>query len=990
MFRCSISQSKLPLFSLAIALMSEPVYGQIANAAISGTVQDASGGAVQNATVLADSLDTGATRTATTAGSGTYSLPSLAVGHYRLKISASGFETYVLENVELQVGQNRTYDAQLSLANVGTTVSVQDTAPPLAATSAEVGGVVSGSQIRELPLNGRNWSSLMTQTPGAIDTGQNNQHSIRFVGHGLDDNNYRFDGVDATGILNQAQKGTFRLQFSTEAIAEFRAQAALYTADSGGTEGGQVNLVSRSGTNDFHGSLFEYLRNDVFDARGPFGGGLPPLRLNQFGGSFGGPIRKDKDFFFVSYEGLRQRVGQALIGFVPSAAFKSAAAITSPALIPLLNAYPAGTSSTSNLNVDRRDGYGTQSTNEDFGMFRYDHRFSDRLSLFVRYNLDVGISDVPNGVLLDRVSTINDAHNAVIGLTSVLSPQTINEARVGFNRSNYGTQNESVSSIGLVVPQFSTLNDPTGKVQASNSFDWLDSISSVHGRHTIKAGLEIRRVQINSTATSSNDYVYSYTNTSTLLANQIQQASLVNALPITGLRRTEYFAYVQDEYRIRPDLTANIGVRYEYFGVPGEVNGRGIVFDPLTCPGGYCPPGTSFYKADYNNFSPRVSLAWSPTSRMVVRTGYGIFYGDGQVGDLTAPLDNLAGRALLTSGSFPIPNSALSSKFSLNAPRALDRNRLTPYTQDWGLSVQQAITNKTVLTVGYLGSKGTKQFTRTYLNDFDPITHLRPYPQFSLIDYKTTSSNSTFNSLQTTLQRNLRGDLIITANYLYSHAINDGATGGGEAIYPENVHCRACERASSDFDVRNYLSASLIYQLPFGKGHQYLSGNGIAARLLGGWQWMNVFTARAGLPSNVTLSRPTSSIPDLNSTSPQRPSVVPGVSLTPASQTVNNWINTAAFVTPARGTFGNAGRNLVYGPDFWQYDTALSKSLPLFERLNLVFRAEAFNIFNRAQYGQPNNLLSATNFGQITTVVNATGVGTGTPRELQFALRLEF
>ncbi len=990
MSRRTISCFNLVTLCFFASQLPRQAQGQVAGAAISGTVLDSSGGAVANATVHAESLDNGGARSTVSSGTGAYALPSLRVGHYSLTITAVGFEKYVMENIELQVGQNRTQNVELNLASVGTRVDVQDTAPPLAATSAEMSGVVSGNQVRELPLNGRNWASLMTQTPGAIDSGQNNQHSIRFVGHGLDDNNYRFDGVDATGILNQAQKGTFRLQFSTEAIAEFRAQAALYTADSGGTEGGQVNLVSRSGTNDFHGSAFEYLRNDYFDARGPFGGAPPPLRLNQFGGSVGGPIRNDKDFFFVSYEGLRQRVGQTLIGFVPSGSFRAAAATTSPALLPFLNAFPAGTAPTTNPNVDRRDGYGTQSTNEDSGMARYDHRFSDRLSLFVRYNLDIGVSNVPNGVLLDRVSTTNNAYNAVIGLTSVLSPQTINEARFGFNRSNYGTQNESVYSIGLVAPPFSILNDNTGKIQVSNSFDWLDGISTVHGRHTIKTGLEIRRVQINATATSSNDYVYSYTNASTFLNNQIQQASLVNALPITGLRRTEYFAYVQDEYRIRPNLTANVGVRYEYFGVPGEVNGRGIVFAPLSCPGGYCPPGTSFYKGDFNNFSPRVSLAWSPTIRLVVRTGYGIFYGDGQVGDLTAPLDNLAGRALLTSGSFPIPSSVLSSNFSLNAPRALDRNRVIPYTQDWGLSVQQAITDKTVLTVGYLGSKGTKQFTRTYLNDFDPITHTRPYPQFSLIDYKSTNGNSTFNSLQATLQRNLSSSLIGTANYLYSHAINDGGTGGGEATYPENVHCRACERASSDFDVRSFLSASLIYQLPFGKGHQYLNGNGMAARVLGGWQWMNVFTARTGLPANVTLSRPTLSIPDRNSTSPQRPNVVPGLSLTPANQTVNNWVNFAAFATPAPGTFGNAGRNLIYGPDFWQYDTALSKSVPVFERLNLVFRAEAFNILNRAQYGQPNTNLSAANPGQITSVVNATGVGTGTPRQLQFALRLEF
>lgn len=990
---------RTPILIFSLLLYRSALSAQTATATISGSVLDGSGAAIQDATVQAENPETGARREVETSGAGVYAITTLAVGHYRVTVEKAGFQTHVLPDIELQVGQNRTVDAQLNVASVGTSVTVADSAAPLAATSAEVGGVVSGNQIREVPLNGRNWSSLMTQAPGAIDNGQNNQRSIRFAGRGLDDNNFRFDGVDATGIFNQEQKGTFRLQFSTESIAEFRARAALYTAESGGTEGGQVDVVSRSGTNTFHGSAFEYLRNDFFDARGPFDGStLPPFRLNQFGGSFGGPVRKDKDFFFATYEGLRQRIGQTLIGFVPSAAFRARAAAVSPAIAPFLLAFPAGTSATTNPDVDRRAGSGSQITNEDFGMFRYDHRFSDRVSLFVRYNLDVGLSDVPNGVLTDCIATTNDMHNAVAGLTTVLSSRTINEFRIGFNRANFITQNESVSPLGLTVPQFSTLNDATGKIQASNSFDYLDSISTVRGRHTLKAGMEIRRVQINSTATAGNDYIFGYASASDFQNNALTQASLVNTLPVTGLRRTEYFGYVQDEFRITRNLTADLGARYEYFGVPHEVKNRGIVFDPLSCPGGYCPAGSSFYEPDYNNLSPRVSLAWNPAglSRTVIRAGYGIYYGDGQIGDLNAPADNLSGRALLTSKSFPslsfpIAPALLAGNFSLNNPRGLDRHRRTPYTQDWGLSVQQALSSKTVATLGYLGTKGTHQFTRTYLNTADPVTGLVAYPSLSIIDYKTTSSNSTFHGLQASVQRNLSSSVIASLNYLYSHSINDGSTGGGETTAAQNVRCRACERASSDQDVRSYLSGNFIYQLPFGKGRAFLNGSGFASRVLGGWQWMNVFTARSGLPVNVSIVRTAAAVPDGNTLSTQRPNVVSGSSIVPATQTVNSYVSAAAFATPAAKTFGNAGRNLARGPDLWQLDTALSKSVPIIERMNLVFRAEAFNLFNRAQFGTPNsNLSSLVNFGQITTTVNPTGIGTGTPRELQLALRLEF
>lgn len=985
---------------LCVFAVLSPLWCQTQSASLSGTVLDGSGAAVVNAVVIAESPDNGGKRSAASGPSGVYALNALGVGRYRLTISAPGFQNFTVENLELQVGQNATLDAHLQVSTASSRIDVDADAAQLDETSATIGGVVSAEQVRELPINGRNWSSLMTQTPGAIDSGTDNQRSIRFIGHGLDDNNFRFDGVDATGIFNQAEKGTFRLQFSTEAIAEFRANAGLYTAESGGTQGGQVDVVSRSGTNNFHGSLFEYLRNYATDARGPFdGASLPPFRLNQFGGSVGGPIRKNKDFFFATYEGLRQRVGQTLIGFVPSAAFRALALQTSPSLAPILAAYPAGTSATSDPNVARYTGSGRQSTNEDSGLFRYDHRFSDKWTLSLRYNADGGISDLPNGLLLDRTATTLTTHNALLALTTVVSASTINDFRAGFNRAAFATSNESVFGTEILTPQFSTLYNGTGKIQNSNSFDYKDTVSTVRGKHTLKAGLEIRRVQVNATATSGNDYELTYSSTANFLNNILSQASLVNTLPTTGLRRTEYFAFAEDEFRVTPTFTANLGVRYEYFGVPHDVAGRGIVFDPLNCPNGYCPAGTSFYNADYNNFAPRVGLAWAPHAfgnRVVIRSGYGIFYGDGQIGDLTAPLDNLAGRALLTSSNtpglrFPVDSSLATSGFTSAAPRSLDRNRVTPYTEEWGLSVEAALPAKTVASAGYTGEAGAHQFTRTYLNCLNPFTHLAPWPQFGLIDYKTTSSNNNFNALQLSLRRNTGGNLETSANYMWSHSINDGVIGGGETDYPENVNCRACERASSDLDIRQYFSANMIYRLPFGKGQKYLGTNGLLPAIFGGWQWANIVAARTGLPVNVTVSRSASAVPDGNTSSPQRPDVVAGQSVVPPNQTIADYVNPGAFAIPAAGTFGNAGRNIARGPGAWQIDTALIRNIAVTERLRLVFRAEAFNVLNHPQFGQPGaNFSNLASFGQITSERNATGIGTGTPRELEFALRLEF
>ena len=988
---------KIALIASLFLLLNGPAHAQ-SSASISGTVLDSSGAAVSGAQVQATSQQTGSERTVDTSSAGVYSLTSLGIGTYRVSVKVPGFQTYEWQNVELQVGQNRRLDAKLALASVGTQVNVESTAAPLDETSATVGGIVSETQIRELPVNGRSWATLMTLTPGAIDSGTGTQRSIRFVGRGLDDNNFRFDGVDATGIFNQNEKASIRLEFSLEAIAEFRTDSAVFTAETGGTQGGQVNVVSKSGGNQFHGSVFEYLRNSYFDARGPVDTILPPFRLNQFGGSFGGPIRKNKDFFFFTYEGLRQRIGTTQIGFVPSTAFRGQLPANSP-LQAIISAYPAGNSHTNDPSVDRYIGSGRQMDNEDFGLFRYDHKFDDANSLSVRYNIDNGVQNNPNGSLRDTQAVNLTTHNAAITLNTILSPQTINVFKAGFNRSNYVVQNNSLLNVGFIVPQFSTLFDNTGQVQASNSYDFVDTITTVKGKHTLKAGVEIRRLQANSTATASNDYQFTYASDTAFLANQLQSASLVSAVPISGLRRTEYFGFAQDEWRVTPNFTVNLGLRYEYFGVPYEVKDRGVVFDPLSCAGGYCGKGAAYYFPDYNNLSPRVSFAWSPgdtNNKTVIRSGYGIFYGDGQIGDLNAPTDNTSTRNNITNAAFPglsyplAPSILASTSFVAN-PRGLDRHRRTPSVQEWTFSVQQAITSKTVLTTTYIGSKGTDQFTRTYINTADPATHQVPYPQFGIIDYKTTHSNSTFEAAQVQLQRNLNTALVASANYMWSHSINDGAVGGGEADYPQNVNCRACEKASSDQDVRHYLSGSLIYSLPFGPGKRFLNNKGFSSAVLGGWQWSNIVYARSGLPVTVTIARNASALPDANTSSPHRPNVNSAFSIIPASQSINNWIDPAAFSIPANGTFGNAGRNLVRGPNEWQLDTALEKHIPLKERLNLSFRAEAFNVFNHSHYGIPNAIFSSTSsFGSITTEQNSTGIGTGTPRELELALRLEF
>jgi hypothetical protein len=367
---------------------------------------------IQAAAVEVSSKATGFRRTVTTNESGSYYLSGLPVGLYEVTVTKNGFQTEQFQSVELVVGQIRTLNILMRIQTREQQVNVEAAVTPLAQSSADVGGVIVNREVTNLPINGRNWTALLGLVPGAIDSGGANQQTIRFAGRGNDDNNFRFDGVDATGIQHQSQVNTVRLQISTEAIAEFRVDSLLYSADKGGAPGGQAEVISKSGSNEFHGVAFEYFRNDKLDARTPFDPStLPPLRLNQFGATLGGPIVKNRTFFYAAYEGLRQRLGLTLIGFVPSDSFKARALTASPLIASLLAAYPAGSSSVS-ADIWQRTDTARRTGDEDSGLIRLDHRFSDSASFFARYNIDQALLTSPSGSLLDVSQTPSSPMNA--------------------------------------------------------------------------------------------------------------------------------------------------------------------------------------------------------------------------------------------------------------------------------------------------------------------------------------------------------------------------------------------------------------------------------------------------------------------------------------------------------------------------------------------------------------------------------------------------
>jgi hypothetical protein len=748
--------------------------------------------------------------------------------------------------------------------------------------------------------------------------------------------------------------------------------------------------------------VFEFFRNAKLNSRSPFDPStVPAFHLNQFGGSLGGAIIKDRTFFFIDYEGLRQTLGQTLIGFVPSDVYRANVLKTSPQLQPILAAYPLGQAATSNPSVSSLTSTGRQVQNENFGLVRIDHRFTQATTVYGRFNLDQGQLQVPNGdssgYLRDTVLTSDSPKNGILELQHIFSPTLINETTAGVNRVPFTTNNQSALPIQVQIAGLTTLHDNLEQVQHATTYSAADTISFTHGRNNLKAGAGLRRVELN--LGNSAETQLTYANANNFTADTLDSAAVLAPVPTAGMRKTEYLVFLQDEIKLKPNITLSLGVRYDYFGAFSEIENRGRAFDPETC-GGFCAPNAAWYNADPTSVGPRVALTWAPEAlhgKTVFRTGYGLYYGEAQQGDLTGPMNNITSRITLTSAQIPgltypvDPFIALGQSIG-NAPRALFRNRKNEQIGQWGFSIQQELPAKMLLDIGYLGNKGTHMFTRTYANAIDPATGSRPLAGFGLTDYKRMDGNSEFDGLSVTLKRQFSSGWLLGANYLWSHSIDDAGVGGGEADYPQNIACLECERASSDQDVRHSFTSSAIYQLPFGPGRRYLAGNGFAGKVFGGWELSGIGMARTGVPVNVTISRGASSLPDGNSSSPQRPNLVPGISLIPpGGQTTGEWINPAAFSIPANGTWGNAGRNLVRAPGIWQIDTALTKRAKITERINLEFRAEAFNLLNHSQFGLPNGNFSALgSFGTITQPLNTGATGTGTPRQFQLMLRLAF
>src|SRR5436309_1306557 len=468
------------LLVLLFAFVTYPVAAQVDRATLTGTVTDPTGSVIVGARVEAVSTGTALRRETITSVNGAYELPGLPIGRYTVTISKAGFKVMQYTDVELSVGQSRTLDAQMQVGEVTTHVEVMDIAPALNRNSADVGAVIQSQQVRNVPLNGRNWASLGILAPGAINASDGSQRNIRFVGRGRDDNNFTFDGIDATGVQEQSQKADARLNMSLDSIAEFRVSTAVYTAESGSSGGAQINAVSKTGTNGFHGAAFEFFRNNVFDARSPFDPSkIPPFRMNQFGANVGGPIAKNRTFFFAGYEGIRQSLTQTTTGFVPNASFRARVLATSPALKPILDGWPTGQTPVDSI-TDLYKAPGVNSVREDSVTGRVDHSFTDHSSMFVRYNIDNAFIDKPFDPIGSRDTESIRPSNLVIQFMHVFSSLAVNEAKFGMNRSPFHHPVIGTASVGVSsVPGFTNLSPDQIDLEIGRTYSWSDNLSII-------------------------------------------------------------------------------------------------------------------------------------------------------------------------------------------------------------------------------------------------------------------------------------------------------------------------------------------------------------------------------------------------------------------------------------------------------------------------------------------------------------------------------
>ncbi|MBZ5607576.1 MAG: TonB-dependent receptor [Acidobacteriia bacterium] len=988
--------SRIVLYLLAGMLASTIAFAQLETASIVGTIIDPSGAVIPKATVEVQNQGTAATVSLITDSNGNFVAPVLQIGAYRITVSAPGFKTHITENITLRVSDRARVDVTLEPGVVSEKVTVVGEASVVDTASTTLGGVVNTQQVSELPLNGRSLTQLLVVVPGVVFLGpqrsMNGASQGRLFESGL---KYLVDGGDSGQVDSDLGDGGYQSgarisRASVDSIAEVRVVESSYSAEYGGSVGGVINFITKSGANQLHGSLFEYFRNNVLDARNYFNvrpAVQPAFRLNQFGGSLSGPIIKDKFFYFVNYEAVRQRLGLIQNVFVPTDAFR---ATLSPVMQGVVNQLPHANGPASPTEPRLAQfirGVSNQLT-EDTGSFKLDYAATDKDRLSIRHNRNQSTTLQNFGVQTGGFRSVPAILQLTkLSYTKTITPTLLNEASFAVNRWNAADPGSDVDAVRSYP--LTTIGGGSAGVGptlfdlrvGNTSFTYLDTLSWVKGRHQLKIGGQVVRNRDNKASNLQGGVTYA--SLDLFAANKPSTVTTIGN-PTVGMRNTYYHFFVQDDIQVSRNLTANVGVRYQYDSTPSESHGRIANFDPLK--GALDPVGTNIFDAPALNFGPRVGLAYTPfrSKKTVFRTGYGIFHSAliaAQAQSLPANVPGLNFNAAVSSATdptlvgFPFPD--LTKFQGATSFWSMDKNWHTAATQNWSFNVQQGFGDNMVLEVGYIGNHSTHLVPYRELNPVVPALGHRIFTAFGPISQFWGCCGATYNALQTSFKRRYSHGLTFNVNYTWSHSIDQGGlTFGAQA---QNFYDYGSEKGNSDYDARHNFQFDYTYEIP---------GIPRIPKVVGsGWQINGITVLRSGLPVTVTCGCDSNGNGIFN----ERADIVSSVSSTPGNYDLpTHQFNIAAFAAPKAGTVGNSGRNILRGPSAYNTDFSLFKNFKVREGQSLQFRAEAFNLFNTPEFSQPGaSLASPATFGRSLSTIATIG-GFSSNRQMQFALRYGF
>ena len=1041
-------------------------------ATLSGRVTDATGGVIPAVTVTATNIDTGVSRTVVTTRVGLYEVVALPVGRYEIHATKQGFAEQIRAGVVLDVGQDATADLALRVGEVKEHVTVTENVPVVNASTQDISGLVGEKQVKELPLNGRSYDLLLTLNPGIVNftsqktggLGVSNSttgNNFAVSGNRPQQNLFLLNGVEFTGAAenNMQPGGPSQQILGGEAVREFNVLRDSYGAEYGKRPGAQVIIVTQSASNQWHGSVYEFLRNNALDAPNYFDQGAAPLfQRNQFGASSGGALKKNKSFLFANYEGFRQHLHQTSLAFVPDLASRAAAV---PSVKPLLNLWPTPSPSGPDFNgIAQVYSTPLQTIDENFGTARFDQVFSPKDSLSGIYTIDDGSDFTPT--TLDPYSTdILNLREQVASLdeTHVFSPSLLNVARFGFSRAGYFFTGEPTPGtpattapgflsglpVGAVVVGGSAASNPQAQIGlagsnngsnlsiARNIFTYEDHVTLSRGLHQLSFGAWFQQFQSNETLALSQYGQATFASLQTFLTG-VTSTFLYDPSPSEMNWRSLFGAgYAQDVIRLKPTLTLSLGFRGEFSTGWNEAHGRAATY---TFPNGVISSqplvGNNTFTTNNAKFlpEPRVGLAWSPhLDKTVVHAGFGMYNelqdALGYRTDQNAPFNPTYSIAALTVAQLPISQQSALPANALLVPGGVQPDLKMPTLISYSLGVEQALDKNTSLSVGYVGSHGYHELIGIDANQPVPticpnspcparypatfpgalagtavpagsyyIPAGRPKANPTLANTWTWFSigDSSYNSLQVDLNHRFSHDLSLRGVYTFSKALDDGdslnaTTAGNAPALASNPYDVRADWGPATYDVRNIGVISAVYELPFGSGKAFAKDlSGVANGFVGGWAATSIITLQSGFPLTPQLSYNPSNNGDTRN--PVRPFANPAFRGSAVTGNPAQWFNPAAFLQPPAnsGFYGNLGRDTLSGPGLATWDFSALKNTAAGEHLTVQFRAELFNLLNRANFNTP-NLIVFTPTGVSGTAGAITSTST-TSRQVQFALKL--